>query len=185
MTHNCKNCDSPIPYSQEIDGVIRVLNCRRYCLRCSPFLGHQKGGKKKRFSKYKTVDGIEYKWCNACKSFLSLDSFSTRSDRPKGRAGYCRQCSADAQQEIRQRYKQEAILYKGNQCVDCHLSFAPYIYDFHHLDPAQKDLSWTNMSRRSLDRNKTELDKCVLLCANCHRDRHHNSDNPNYCPHTT
>ena len=183
MAHDCKNCGSSIPYSLEIDGVVRVLNCRRYCLQCSPFLGHQKGGKKKRFDKYKTIDGVECKWCNDCKTFRPLNEFSTRSDRAAGRAGYCRTCTAAQQKALRQKYKEEAVLYKGDVCFDCHETFASHVYDFHHLDPYQKDLSWSDMNRRSLEHNKNELDKCVLLCANCHRDRHHNPDNPNYCPH--
>ena len=53
----------------------------------------------------------------------------------------------------------------GNKCFDCHQSFPLEVYDFHHLDPTQKEGS-------VLDLKEKELEKCVLLCSNCHRLRH-------------
>ena len=45
--------------------------------------------------------------------------------------------------------------------------------EFHHINPIEKDKDYFNM-RGGLSPNlKTELDKCVLLCANCHREIHH------------
>jgi hypothetical protein len=43
--------------------------------------------------------------------------------------------------------------------------------EFHHLDPNEKDFSIGGKSW-SLERLKKEVDKCILICANCHRELH-------------
>lgn len=46
--------------------------------------------------------------------------------------------------------------------------------DFHHLDPSQKDItvSRTVANKWSTERLQTEVDKCVIICSNCHRKVH-------------
>jgi predicted HNH restriction endonuclease len=71
--------------------------------------------------------------------------------------------------------KLDAIRYKGNECKDCHLKSNGKnysVFEFHHLDPAQKDFAWTKLRLKSIKTIYNELDKCELLCANCHRMRH-------------
>ena len=72
--------------------------------------------------------------------------------------------------------KQMAVDRLGGECVDCGLKTEHVcVYDFHHKDPAEKDFSIGEMRRntKSWEKIASELDKCVLLCANCHRIRHH------------
>ena len=61
----------------------------------------------------------------------------------------------------------------GSICSCCGLIDAPLVYDFHHLDPNTKDfgLSYKG-STRSFDKLKIEVDKCILLCKNCHAEIH-------------
>jgi hypothetical protein len=73
--------------------------------------------------------------------------------------------------------KLDAIAYKGDKCLDCSQKFHYSIYEFHHLDPNTKDYTWAKLRMKSWSNIKKELDKCVLLCANCHRTRHWNSEN--------
>ena len=70
--------------------------------------------------------------------------------------------------------KEQAIEDKGNKCYDCEHSFPYPAYDFHHLDPASKDMDWNKMRLVTEQKLKEELAKCVLLCAVCHRMRHYN-----------
>jgi hypothetical protein len=72
--------------------------------------------------------------------------------------------------------KIRAIEYLGGQCTDCGGKFPPYVYDFHHLDPTIKDKTIAQIIGRVWEKIVPELDKCVLLCANCHKIRH-NKDN--------
>ena len=67
--------------------------------------------------------------------------------------------------------KLRAIQYLGGHCIDCKNEFPPYVYDFHHLDPKIKDTSIARIMGRKWEGIVHELDKCVLLCANCHRIR--------------
>lgn len=71
--------------------------------------------------------------------------------------------------------KVAAIVVKGNKCIDCkilHTGDNYPIFEFHHRDPSQKDYDWNKLRLRSQKSITTELDKCDLLCANCHRMRH-------------
>ena len=70
------------------------------------------------------------------------------------------------------RKKQEAVAYEGGICVDCGHAYPRAVFDVHHVDPATKDVNWTKLRLRSPERIRKELDKTVLLCANCHRMRH-------------
>lgn len=72
----------------------------------------------------------------------------------------------------RYRYKRRCVEYLGDECADCHGKYHDAVYDFHHLDPSKKDFNVASGSTRNWDASKKELDKCVLLCANCHRIRH-------------
>lgn len=74
------------------------------------------------------------------------------------------------------RWKQakvKAIEYKGNCCSDCKVKFdRPEVYQFHHLNPKEKDVEWVKLKTRNWEKIVKELDKCILLCANCHIIRH-------------
>lgn len=51
----------------------------------------------------------------------------------------------------------------------------PVCLDFHHTDSSQKIDTIANLIRRgTLSRIKTEIDKCVVLCSNCHKIEHYN-----------
>lgn len=62
-------------------------------------------------------------------------------------------------------------------CADCGISFkeTPYLCDFHHTD---KDIKEDNPAylKGSWKRFLEEVKKCIPLCANCHRIRHHKQD---------
>lgn len=74
----------------------------------------------------------------------------------------------------RQKLKIRAVDYLGGKCVHCSVVDHPCIYDFHHLDPEQKDFHiGAKLMKCDFDAViKPELDKCVLLCSPCHRKVH-------------
>ena len=68
--------------------------------------------------------------------------------------------------------KTRALKYKGGECQKCGYSRCHASLEFHHIDPSEKEFSWPKMRKRAWVDIKTELDKCDLLCANCHRETH-------------
>ena len=54
-----------------------------------------------------------------------------------------------------------------------------YLLDFHHLDPTKKDSTVARLtsSSSSKQRIQDEIDKCIVLCANCHREFHYLEQN--------
>jgi hypothetical protein len=64
-----------------------------------------------------------------------------------------------------------AVEYKGGKCHDCGGVFPACVYDFHHLDSSKKDFM-IGRTNRGWDKLRPELDKCDMLCSNCHRIRH-------------
>ena len=55
-------------------------------------------------------------------------------------------------------------------CDDCGESFPPYVMDFDHRDPSKKLFAITTGSAHLMSREKliTEIEKCDVVCANCH-----------------
>lgn len=70
--------------------------------------------------------------------------------------------------------KRKAVEYKGGKCVVCGYSKCFAAMDFHHKNPLEKDGYGTGALKQhwSFERNKKELDKCVLVCVRCHREIH-------------
>jgi len=66
-----------------------------------------------------------------------------------------------------------AIEHLGGKCIFCAYDRCSAALDFHHKDESTKEfgLSQDGLTR-SWERTKKELDKCVLVCANCHREIH-------------
>ena len=72
------------------------------------------------------------------------------------------------------RRKNVAILKEeaGNCCSKCGYDKCIAALEFHHPDPSVKESKIIG-STASLDKQRVEANKCVLLCANCHREEHH------------
>lgn len=86
---------------------------------------------------------------------------------------WCKACVRRTAVESQHRFKLECIAYKGGKCVDCERMPHPAAMTFHHLDPSQKDFQLSSSSAKTLSETvRQELDKCVLLCHNCHDIRH-------------
>lgn len=87
-----------------------------------------------------------------------------------GRTGVrCRQCNADGVAKRRRRVKEILVEEAGGACRRCGFNEAQVALEFHHLDPAVKSFGISAAGvTRSLDRQRAEAAKCVLLCANCH-----------------
>lgn len=85
--------------------------------------------------------------------------------------------SKKTKQYWRKQIKRRGVLALGNKCAICGGEFEDCCYDFHHINPLEKNFAIssgnTNGARDWL-RIRDELKKCVLLCSNCHRLVHNN-----------
>lgn len=136
----------------------------------------------------------DFKVCNRCGQEKSVTEFYRRSGTRHGLQPWCRQCSSDvgkkyyADHRAERRYsvkyarrrtkivgrKEAAVAYKGGCCTRCGYDRYVGALEFHHLDPMEKE--WQLGSRLPNGRwesLKAELDKCVLVCSNCHKEIHY------------
>ena len=141
------------------------------------------------------VDGD--KKCSYCNSVKSLSDFSLDNSSPDGKGYYCRACAnakaranrakrnydpvwvTEQNKKKRDKFriaKQKAVEYMGSKCHDCHTVYPNYVYDFHHLDRNTKLDNPSALLHKSWDGAKQELDKCIMVCANCHRKRHYGEE---------
>lgn len=85
----------------------------------------------------------------------------------------CKKCGAEAVQRSRNRLKQRALSYKGGKCQVCGYNKYPGALEFHHLNPNEKDFGIASKGyTRSWEKVKEELDKCICVCSNCHKEIH-------------
>ena len=73
----------------------------------------------------------------------------------------------------RKKIKAMVVEYKGGECILCGYKKCTEVFDLHHLNRSQKEFGLgSDGLTRSWKRTKKEADKCILVCANCHRELH-------------
>lgn len=127
------------------------------------------------------------KICNKCKIERNLDDYNIRSSTKKLNT-ICKFCEREYKlkhyynnkeshfirnNKTNKKLKQIVLEYKlNNSCKVCNETH-PACLDFHHLDPKLKTkeigviMKWGS-SKKLLE----EIDKCIILCSNCHRKLH-------------
>ncbi len=84
----------------------------------------------------------------------------------------CKKCSRARVTAMNLKLKKEAIEYLGGSCKSCGYSKNIKALEFHHRDPKEKDFEIGSVRYKTLEDIKPELDKCDVLCANCHKEEH-------------
>jgi hypothetical protein len=100
-------------------------------------------------------------------------------DRAKGHTrARCNSCGSNrATRAERTVLKRRMVAYKGGRCSICSYDSCIEALCFHHVDPESKTFTIAGRHGLSWTRLRQELDKCVLLCKNCHV-QHHAVDAP-------
>lgn len=122
-------------------------------------------------------DNTEYFFRNKEKEILH--SICKDCKREIDRKSYTKN-SNDRQNKIREsaiRNREKLFLYvdtlrKNSKCSKCNDS-RHYVLDFHHLRDKKKQVMEFVNSGCSLELLKKEIEKCILLCSNCHRELHY------------
>lgn len=151
----CEACGAPFAKRQVIGDRLRFLYRRRFCLNCSPFGTHNTS---------KRPPGIDQP--EELREFRRRRKHRRRHAELDASGGH-------ATVEHRRRRKLRAIEYMGRTCQACARDGVPAIFEFHHRDAAEKSfgISHTGIPHK-WETVIAELAKCVMLCANCHREVH-------------
>lgn len=118
------------------------------------------------------------KKCPACGIEKSLDDFYKSKKRVHS---WCKRCLCKNHNARWVERKIKAIGLFGGKCCRCGYCKNYAALEFHHLDPKKKDFIWTKLRRMGWDQIIDELKKCILLCANCHREEHWPESSLNNC----
>lgn len=125
---------------------------------------------------FNTLEVILLKKCILCGKEKEVELFAKNG---KYYRQYCKACEAEKQ---RQRVL-ESVHYvqtKKEKCAICGYDKCLSALEFHHIDPKEKSFnimqfagkrSFTKNTKDHLDK---EMSKCIVVCANCHREIHNN-----------
>jgi 5-methylcytosine-specific restriction endonuclease McrA len=97
---------------------------------------------------------------------------------------FCYNCSprgatvAKAKRTQKRVIKHLLVKYKGGKCVECGYKKCEGALQFHHIDGQDKDFVLSTINPNSIPMSDMykEVDKCILLCANCHAKKHEVTD---------
>jgi hypothetical protein len=117
---------------------------------------------------------METKKCKKCNNVYDVDDFFfvyRKNKKNINRLPYCKRCWVIVTKEYNTKRKQAAVDYKGGKCVKCGYNKCLGALEFHHRDPEAKEFAICK--KWSLEKMKAELDKCDLVCSNCHKETHY------------
>lgn len=121
----------------------------------------------------KELINLETKICSKCGIEKPLSEYHKNGFDNHGNQkyrGYCKTC-ANALESLRYQRKKEFINSQRQPCAKCGDNRI-YVLDFHHIDETQKDFTIGRLKKGSIEVLQAEIDKCISLCANCHREFH-------------
>ena len=109
------------------------------------------------------------KVCTKCSAEKELEDFYKK---PNGLFHtYCKTCLNSTAIDRQQNLKKLAVEYKGGKCEHCGYNKCIGALQFHHINPEEKDFA-ISKKNKSFENLKKEIDKCILLCSNCHVEEH-------------
>ena len=129
--------------------------------------------KKKKLS-YDHLDPKSTKVCSSCQEEKLISLFYLRRDQKNlVPSSWCKECNTKQVVASQRKIKRQCIEYKGGSCSNCNFNAYDGALEFHHIDPSKKDMEISKIARKKFtEQVRIELDKCLLLCSNCHRMKH-------------
>lgn len=112
------------------------------------------------------------KICKKCGLKKSIEEFAKNG---KSTRVYCKSCEA---QRARENYEksQEYVRSLKTKCSRCGYDKNPAALEWHHPDDNKEanisKIGRMHLSPKQLEKLHKEIEKCILLCANCHREEH-------------
>jgi predicted nucleic acid-binding Zn ribbon protein len=165
----CKKCEKKFPYLLKINGKIKSLRNRKYCLECSPFGQHNTSKIHLNGTDRNIING-RYLISHQCICTQCGRKYQFVSNNKQGHT--LTKCNSCCVNRKKKQTKQKAIDYKGGMCNICGYKKSVDALEFHHIDRSNKDFSLSGNYCHSWHKIKKELDKCICVCSNCHREIH-------------
>lgn len=119
----------------------------------------------KEFENIKKIARITGYTKDTIRKYIIIPSKLTDSEKKKN--------SSKSVVNWRKDKKRKLIEYKGGKCEVCGYDKCMRSLDFHHLDPNEKEFAIGSGDCKCWDKIKIELDKCILVCKNCHGEIHY------------
>jgi hypothetical protein len=120
------------------------------------------------------------KLCRYCNKYYPETEFgiALTTQRKIYRRHKCKSCYRNAKEKLRKKYRDWLVNYKKeHRCSKCRI--ADYrVLEFHHLDNKGKEFTIATAfyNHYGLRRIQTEIKKCIVICANCHRILHYKNN---------
>lgn len=117
---------------------------------------------------------METKICSKCGVEKPITEYHKNGFDRQGNQkyrGYCKTCANQLETE---RYweKRNFVDSQRHSCAKCG-DTRSYVLDFHHKDSNDKSFTIGKLSKGSKEILQQEINKCICLCANCHREFHY------------
>lgn len=113
----------------------------------------------------------DQKLCPKCNKEKNVKEFHLKKSENR-RSSWCKSCVYESQKKRWIDRKKKAIDLFGGKCGICGYDKNYAAFDFHHVDPNEKEFDWQKLRLRKWNSVIDELKKCVLLCKNCHAEVH-------------
>lgn len=176
---NCLKCKRNFSTYLKIDGELKNLSNRKYCLDCSPYKKHNTRKLENASIVAKCKEELPItKLCNLCKLILPSENFGIYFHKDRWKIfSYCKICDSKRLKDKSFLRKKKSVDYKGGKCELCGYNKSYRALEFHHIISEQKELLISRFRLKDWSIIVPELDKCKLLCANCHREEHDRLEN--------
>lgn len=131
---------------------------------------------------------LKHKTCSGCHAIKRVEEFNFKYRAAGVRHSYCRECGKrltrshykrnkrsylDRNARAYQRHRELIRQAKSRPCADCGIQYPYYVMDFDHRDGVEKLFELNSVARNTIPGILREIQKCDVVCSNCHRERTH------------
>ena len=118
-------------------------------------------------------DKMKKKICPTCKEEKEeIEGFGYHNRKTGLIRSICKDCLYTIQKKRWKDRKRKVVELFGGKCSKCGYNKNLAALQFHHLDPTQKEYSFSQLKLYKWEIVIKELKKCIMLCSNCHAEEH-------------
>lgn len=110
--------------------------------------------------------------CESCGREYTYYRSSTQGTKIQNKGHTSIQCNTCCQAKRRKKRRQQILDHAGGKCQLCGYDICSKALSFHHKDPRAKEFPIAGSGLRSWEKVREEIDKCILVCMNCHAEIH-------------